>query len=268
MNKLILIALIFGFTLRVQAQGGNFPKSEQDVYDMLNQFMGGSSVKIEEQDLGIVEPSKFTGSFTMAFETTKADKPIKDGSVTMEFHIDKFQIALIPEKTLEGESRIIMDRKTGQMTMLTIDKKGKKTGIRMKLPKITIEDDGVSENKNNTKVTITNEKKTIEGLSCTKVIIEDEEYKTEAWVTEEKDISLIDIFNYIDISSQKQKGTRQDAYSELSGLAMEATTHNKKNGETTLVNIKNLKKGVVDSKVFGSDGYQLIDMSQMMNFGK
>jgi hypothetical protein len=244
------------------------PKSEEDVYNMLNQMLGGSSISFEEQDLSDVQPSKFIGSFKMNFETSKGGKPVKDESGEMEFFVDKFQVAIITTVTDEGETRMILDRKTAQMTMLTTDKKGKKTGIKMKMLKVVLQDDGLGNDDSDAKITITNEKKTIEGLSCTKVIVEDDEHYTVAWVTDEKNISLYEIFNYLSISSRENKSSKQDKYSNINGLALEAATQNKNSGETTLVKVTNLKKGSVDSKAFETSGYELMDMSQMMNFGK
>lgn len=270
MKKLIIYLLGFFTAFTLSAQGGNFqmPKSEQDVMNLMQQFMGSNGIKFEEQDLGVVVPSKFVGSFNMEFTTSSGGKSLKEESGKMRMNIDQFKVAIIPEFTEEGQSRIILDRQTGQMTMLTTDKKGKKTGIRMKMPKIVVESEVVESKSSEPKITITNEKKMIEGYSCTKVIIEDTDYRTEAWVSEDKNLSLFEIFSFIDISNQQKSGSKQDIYAGLTGLAMESTTVSKKRDETTVVKITNLNKGNLDSGVFSTDGYQVVDMANMMDFGR
>lgn len=251
------------------SKGNSSQQSDEDVQKMLDQMLNGSSgVTFEEQDLSNVQPSKFIGSFTMTFETVKNGAPVKNGAGEMQYFIDAYQLALIPTTT-EGEtSRIIMDRKTGQMTMLTTDKKGKKSGIKMKMPKIVIGEELQEEIDNqNVKITVTNEKKTIEGFTCTKVLMDGDDYNTVAWVTNEKNISLYDIFNFLSIS-KKDNNSKNDQYAGLSGLALEAISRDKKTGEIVTTKVKNLKVGSVSSSAFSTAGFEVMDMSNLMNFSK
>lgn len=252
-----------------KSQNSNYqePQSEEDIYNMLNEMMGGSSVSFEEEDLSNVQPSKFIGSIKMNFETTQNGKVLKDESGDIHFFIDKFKVAFIPQFQETEESKIILDRQTAKMTILTTDKKGKKTGIAMKMPKINISD--VEDFEDNSKVTVTNEKKTILGQSCTKIIVDDDDYYTVGWVTDDKDISMVELFNFMNVQTQQGKNnSKNDKYAGVSGITMEAATRDKKSGETTLVKVTEYKKGSVDSKAFSTSGYEVIDMSQMMNFGK
>ena len=231
----------------------------------------GGKIEISESKPDEVQPNSFLGSFDIHIESSKNTS------------VEKISIASTEEKTLlmpifsdpkESETKIIFNNEDATMTTLIFDKKkNQKTGIKMKMPKITVTNSETIQTKGQnvpTKYTFTetNETKDIDGYTCKKYIYEDDKATTTSWVTQEIKGNMGGIMNLVSI---KNKGKNQDISNQLSkmqGFMLESSSINKISGEITTIKIKNIHLNTPEEKVFSTEGYQVQDLSNMGLFGQ
>lgn len=234
------------------------------------------TVTIQESTSADAVPNTFLGSFKMNIQTTDAKGKTENTSV--QYHFSKWKTAMEPQvEGSEGEQmKMIMDLELRKMIMLTMDKKGEKTGIIMKMPKITFSGDSLEGKTEQiiegTTYKKTGEKRTIEGYLCEKWIITNEEGTSVAWITDEVDFNLSNAFGFLGASANTpgSKGKSQKGYEMMKGFSLE-TTHTSKKGEVSVITVTNIRIGDVGEVPFSTEGYELQDLSSfgsMFNSGQ
>lgn len=203
-------------------------------------------------------------TFTMEFQEFKKGKPTKNGAVKVTYYLNGDQIAFKPE--LDGQESTVMIFDGPSKTMITlVDKDGEKTGMKMKMPKVMLDNDKKEDDKLDFKITPTNEAKTILGYDCKKYLMESTDFSGHAWVTEEVDLELEKALTFMDV--QKKSNSNVPNFGDIKGFPLETITKSKKKDESYEMKVTDLKLGTVDESVFNTSGYNITDLSNFMNMG-
>ncbi len=219
-----------------------------------------------EEDNSAAQPNEFIGSFTMEVTTYKNGQPDKNSPATVSYAFDEWQSAMaINDNKGDGNTRIIFDLREKKQTMLTQDKKGKKTGVKMKMMKMKVRDN--DNNIPDPKVTRTNETKQILGHTCRKYLVEDDENNTTAWVAEDIDISFEQMFQNLDFKSGGKGVSEMRKQYNMKGFPLESETVSKKKNEKSVAKFTELKIGTVDKSAFSTAGYEVTEMPDVFGGG-
>lgn len=211
-----------------------------------------------------VAPNEFIGSFSMEVTEYKKGKMSKDSPMKIHYYFDEYKIAFIPEAEDQQSPTLIYDLREKTITTL-VDDNGEKSGMKMKMPKIKVKDkDGSGDLYG--KIEKTDETKAIDGYQCRKYLIENEDTKGYAWVTEDMDINYGKLFSFI--SMDKGKNSNSLTPMDIQGIPLESHTESKKKNEAYDSVINNIKSGEVDESIFDTSEYEITDMSNLMRFGQ
>jgi hypothetical protein len=220
------------------------------------------TVTIEDAQAGDFQPNTFLGSFTMNIQTTEKGKTENS---RIEYHFQKWQTSLKP--TVEGQQetmQMIFNLQNQKMSILTTDKKGAKTGIITKMPKVEFKsnklDDKIEQSIDNTTFKRTGEKKNISGYSCEKWIITNPEGVTEAWITDEIDFNMANAFSMFSAGSKGKGSSKTSGFEDLTGFALESTFTDTK-GAVTKMTVSDIKIGNPSDAHFSTAGYTMTDLS-------
>lgn len=204
----------------------------------------------------------FDGSFDMNMNTTM--KNGKSTSSSMSLYIRGFETAIEmsePGGKSAAPMRMILNSQTNDIITLVSDG-GKKTGMKMKMPKITVS--GVTDdNSTDCVVKKTDETKVIEGYTCRKYIMTyNDGAVMEAWISQDLKLNLGSLMTMVN-GSMKGKGPDGGGkYPNMQGMTLE-TNYTGTDGSRSQMLIKNLKVGNPDASKFSTEGYQIIDLSGM-----
>ncbi|MBK7111166.1 MAG: DUF4412 domain-containing protein [Flavobacteriales bacterium] len=226
---------------------------------------GAGSVTIEENN-DPFEPLGFTGSYKMEVHNYKSGKEDKDSPmfVDLAFTDDKMAIAPHSSSAAKQDMRMIYDLKNKFTYTLTTDENGKRTGMKMKMMKVNVDEKEGKASSDKTKVVRTDETRTIAGHTCRKYTFSDETGSGEAWIAEDVKFDPSKAMGTM-VGGKKVENWQKTPYS---GLVME-TTWNDANGKDKMVMYcKDLVVGKVDEAAFSTSGYEIMDMSNMPMFGK
>jgi len=115
-------------------------------------------------------------------------------------------------------SRMILNTQDGKTTIVTTEKNGQETGIRMRMPNMgKLMAEAAEDVNGRFSFTQTGERKTIDGYDCEKIIVKDnkKEIVTESWVTQDIGMDAQQLFG--SISGMFGGGGNQGAASSLAG---------------------------------------------------
>jgi len=228
------------------------------------------TVTIEDAQPGDFQPNTFLGSFVMNIQSTEKGKTEKS---MIEYHFQKWQTSMKP--TVEGQQetmQMIFNLQNQKMTLLTTDKKGAKTGIITKMPKVEFTsnklDEKIEQSIDNTTFKRTGEKKNISGYTCEKWIITSPDGVSEAWITNEIDFNMANAFNMFSAGSKGKGGSKMSGFGDITGFALESTfTDNK--GNVSKMTVSDIKVGNPSDTHFSTAGYTITDVSSFGSmFGK
>ncbi|MBB4080368.1 hypothetical protein GGR28_003002 [Lewinella aquimaris] len=140
-------------------------------------------------------------TFSMVMTVTSTKKNGKVQVATMRLGAMPDHFAMIVMDDEQGAvSQMIYNTEDDKTTMITTDKKGRKQGFRMRMPKIgkTVAEKAEEMSEYIT-FTRTGERKTIDGYDCEKIIVTDSKHNTttESWVTQDIDLSYAEVFGGI-----------------------------------------------------------------------
>lgn len=194
-------------------------------------------------------------SFNMEMTSAKQKDPI-----IMKVKSKGNKIAMIPQFTgAQGQMTIIVDHAAKKQYML-MDGNGQKLAMAMEMTDI----EKTIEQTKDPKITITKETKTIDTYKCTKVITETEENTNEMWLTQDLGLNYSDLYKMVSSNKSPQGGNYGiPAMKNIKGFPIQMVITDKKKGDVTTVNIRNISKAKIDEKVFSMEGYQLMDMGNM-----
>lgn len=256
MRNLPLGVLLVSLALPIAAHA-------QSLHDLLNAAGAKGKAPVQEDNTPF-KPLGFTGSYRWEIHTYKNGTEEKDspGSISMAF--DDAHMALLPHTDKkEGEMRMVFDLKDKYTYTLVTDKKGERTGIKMKARPVHAEDDSTSMAGRDTKVARTEETKLVEGHNCRKYTYSNEDGTGEAWIAEDIPFNAFEAL-------ANMMGSRSSKWQQAPyhGMVMENTWNAKNGKEQVKMYTRDLVLGKVDPALFSTDGYAIQDMTSMPVFGQ
>lgn len=215
-------------------------------------------VKVEDDNDPFI-PNQFTGSFRMEMHQYKNGKEEKGSPVNMQYWSspEMTLVEMAPDGKKQGTVRMLTDLKGKWNYMLMTDEKGEKTGMKSRKKKITVS--GADE-EDNTKFTVTNETKVIEGHTCNKVIGTNDDGTWTAWIAKDIDVPFTDMSRSLAGNNARGKKATYPASKELHGFPLEMESLSADGKDRTVIHVRELKLGPVDPKVFSIEGYQMMEM--------
>lgn len=243
-------------------QGGQAPNngeeytSEEEAMEAINNALNGGSNEPYE---GYTNP--YTFSLDMEINETKKNGKVETNTISMAVTSSFFAI-LIKDPKGNGASQMIFNTEDGKTTMITTDKKGKKSGFRMKMPGTgRAMAEAAEDVAGRFTFTQTGERKTIEGYDCEKIIVKDnkEGTTTESWITQDLEISTTDVFGGImsAFGNKTKLGKSNVMKHPLQGFPIRSTTV--EDGKTYVTNFRNIKIGEdkYDSSLLDTSGVEI-----------
>lgn len=219
----------------------------------------GSGVQMVP-DTDPFEPNAFIGSFRMVMTT--GDDPAGDVQ-EIEFHssADKTLARTTGAGKAPGGMSMITDHK-GKWTYMLMNDGKQKQAIKMK--KMKLVDARADAPADPPEVTVTKETKVIDGHTCTKVIVKNEDGTWTGWVA--KDVNAP--FAAIARSMGVDKHQNMQGMEGVAGFPLEYTWEDANGSDRMHCTIKDLKVGKVDEQAFSLEGYQVMEMPAMPAMGR
>lgn len=203
--------------------------------------------------------------FTTSYRAEQYSDSKPDEKATLRYYFGNqcfaSEMEAQPNQKEEGQMLMVFDVKN--MSTLTIftgkeAKKGEKPmAMAAKMPQIDPDKANEGKGVSDFKITETNETKTILGYRCRKYIGENDEYRTESWITE--DIPQINqrlTMALVAKSSRYAQNTA--AYYPENAFVLESTMFNKKKKETYHMKVIEVKPN--ESRALHTSDYQVTDM--------
>ncbi|HEY0977546.1 MAG TPA: DUF4412 domain-containing protein [Flavobacteriales bacterium] len=198
-------------------------------------------------------PNTFVGSFRMVMT-------VQDGRDQPSTHNVHYFSSADHSAMRMGE---------GQQSMTTItDHKGKWTYMLMnhgsqkqalKTAKMKVVDARADAPTDPPEITVTNETKAIDGHTCTRMIVKNEDGTWTGWVAKDIDAPFSDIARSLGASGgQEHKGLDQ-----VKGFPLEYEWVDVNGTDRLSCTVKDLKLGAVDASVFSLEGYQVMELPAM-----
>lgn len=243
----------------------NIPKQPTGLQEYVTKNKGAAASTADPN----AKPFPFTGSFTMNYEIREANAKPNLGKIKYAF--DGFLVSLIPSfantnKAIASMNTII-NSKDNEMMNLTIDMKGKKSGLLLKLPKQVISKDTTIQTAKPIVIKKTNESKVIEGYKCEKYVIDYTDTSSiVSWVTNDIPLNSSDLLKLINMGFRGKSPFSKTNLSDIKGTALE-TTITKKDGSSTKITVTEISKKKPDAVVFSYDGYNVADARSIPMFG-
>lgn len=243
----------------------NIPKQPTGLQEYVTKNKGAAVSTADPN----AKPFPFTGSFTMNYEIREANAKPNLGKIKYAF--DGFLVSLIPSfantnKAIASMNTII-NSKDNEMMNLTIDMKGKKSGLLLKLPKQVISKDTTIQTAKPIVIKKTNESKVIEGYKCEKYVIDYTDTSSiVSWVTNDIPLNSSDLLKLINMGFRGKSPFSKTNLSDIKGTALE-TTITKKDGSSTKITVTEISKKKPDAVVFSYDGYNVADARSIPMFG-
>lgn len=231
-----------------ESNDGNTNADEAATNEMLSNMLGGNSGPWE----AYTNPVQF--SLTMEVVEVKKNGKREQNAIDMAVTTDQFGIRMRDEAEKEV-SRMILNTETGKTTMVTMDKDGNKSAVRMRMPgmRATMES-AVEETTNRYTIEATGERKVIDGYNCEKFVVTDTEegIVTESWVTKDAGMNVQEVFsgmmNMFGAAKQKNQGVTSAMSGAYEGFPIYSTSSDGKS--TFETRFRNIKVG--DSKLDGT----------------
>lgn len=203
-------------------------------------------------------------SITMEVKETKKNGKADESNIRLGVTSDRFAIR-ISDGAGKENSHMILNTQDGMTTMITTDKKGEKSGVRLRIPVMgnTITEVG-EETLDRFTFEKTGERKVVDGYNCEKVIVTDTEKGTvtESWITKDLKITSAEIFGgmaraFGGKAPQARGATSQAPYE---GFPIMSTTV--ENGKTFVTRFRDIKVGEsnMDQSLLDTSGVEIQDL--------
>ncbi|MEZ4806939.1 MAG: DUF4412 domain-containing protein [Flavobacteriales bacterium] len=266
MRTLILLSLSLSITAP-QASAQSLEEMMKKAMEGQQQGANGTGtgVTVEENTAPFV-PLGFTGSYRMEVHQFRNGVEEKESPTNVRMAFTDDRMAMAPEMTGKtgGSMRMVHDLKNKYTYTLTTDEKGKRTGMKMKMMKVKV-DDVNKEDDEGSKVIRTDEMKVIDGHPCRKYTYSDEGGSGEAWIAEDVSFNPSKALASMMVDSRRSEQWQQAPFA---GLMMETTWKDANGKDSTVMYTKDLVVGKVDEALFSTAGYEMMDMSNYPMFGK
>lgn len=257
MKNILLPLLALLATVNLPAQ------SMEELMKKAMEQQGGQNKVTVEENKDPFTPLNFTGSYRMEVNSFKNGKEEKDSPMNVVMGFKSDGMAMVPNTGAKEETRMVFDLKNKLMYTLITDDNGQRTGIKMKMMKVNVEgsDDATD---SDTKVTRTNETKSIEGRTCRKYTYSDKEGSGEAWLAEDLKWDMMAVMKQM----MGGKGAEGWQKTGMDGLMMENTWTSKDGKKKVVMHTRDLVQGKVNDALFSTAGYEIQDMSAFPMFGQ
>ena len=203
--------------------------------------------------------AQWTGSYTMLIEPHKAKENI---TAFLNFMETKMAMEMITGKE-SSIVRSIFDFKNKTMTTASEKNGNNKFAMVMKL-----NEDVIDKANEDVQFRTTDEQRTIDGYQCTKVIAETKDGITEMWLTKDLNLTYENTIGMMPrTKNNPTSGFLMDLkhYKGVEGFPIEMTSYQKKKPEEkSTIRFKDIKSGVINEKAFDLSGYQVMDMTNLM----
>ena len=214
------------------------------------------SARMEDDNDPFV-PNEFIGSFRMEMHQYKADVEDKNSPMNMHYwsttDMTLNQIEM-PEKKSQT-TKMLTDLKGKWSYMLLDDGKGKRTAMKSHKKKVVM-----SEPKGEHKepvINVTSETKVIEGHTCTKVIVTNEDGTWTGWVAKDVKAPFAEMMRS---TGQRGNDSHMQAMKGMQGMPLEFEWVPTDGKSRMVCYIKDLVLGKVEASVFSLDGYEVMEM--------
>lgn len=192
-------------------------------------------------------------SFDMEMTGAKMKEPM-----LMKFYSSGTKMVIKPQIAGAGGMSVLLDEATKKQYLM-MDNAGQKMAMVMNY---TDQMNKATETATETKVTVTNETKTIDGYKCKKIIAESAESKSDIWLTEDFGMNYADLYKIMSASGNGPQGKQNQlpAMKDVKGFPVEMVVNYKAKQETVNIRIKNISKAEISPSMFSLEGYQMMDM--------
>lgn len=224
-----------------------------DVNKMMQQHMGGGA-KVGNDDSPFV-PNEFIGSFRMEMHMFDGTTEQKNSPTNMRYWSaeDKTMNKMEMPDSKGKDMRMMTDLKGKWQYTLMTDEKGKKTAMKSKKKKVSLGEEGKA---NDAEITETAETKTIEGHTCTKTIVKNDDGTWTGWVAKDIKAPFGDMARSV---GHRGDDKMMKSYKGM-GFPLEFEWVDAKGGNRMVCYVKELSVGPVDAGVFSLDGYEVTEM--------
>lgn len=216
----------------------------------------------DEEAMANVQESQWIGHFTMESRQFKGDREDKDSPMMIEYYINPYDVAFkIPSD--EGESIMIMHRRTRKITTLLTDENGEKTGMVMPMLRVKTTVGSTDTESAEYSITATGNTKTIEGFLCEEYQIETDEQSGTVWLTKEWPFDYGVLFDFVQVKnvSTGQMTDWSNMYG-VGGIMLEGKMQEKGTNKRSEYYIRNIQEGS-QSEIFSTAGYEMTDMGNL-----
>lgn len=229
--------------------------AQTDINKMIQERMAGGGMKVEDDTSPFV-PNEFIGSFRMEMHMFEGDKEQKNSPTNMRYWSaeDKTMNKMEMPEEKGRDMRIMTDLKNKYQYTLMTDEEGKKTAMKSKKKKVTMNEQKPGKEP---EITVTIETKTIEGHVCTKTIVKTEDGTWTGWVAKDIKAPFGDMARTM---GHRGDDKMMKSYKDMPGFPLEFEWVDAKGTDRMVCYMKELKVGSVDASVFSLDGYEVMEM--------
>lgn len=207
------------------------------------------------------DPSEvFIGSVDMSMSSNKEGDNKELPTMTYYSNGEKLAIKMQMGAEVGKQMNMIFDPKAKTITMLEANSK---QAMVTKIPDMTDFMDKDSAIDEDVKIDKTGETKEIEGFKCRKYVVTSKDGVYEFWITKDIKGSLAGLM--ADMSGGDKKSNPFGVQmKKMKGFILEGKLKITGEPEEITMKFSNIKQGQPDAKLFSTEGYQIQDMSQMM----
>ncbi len=236
--------------------------AQVDINKMIQDGMqqsGQGQVQIED-DTAPFAPNAFVGSFRMEMHSFKGEEELKSSPIDMHYWSSKtMTLVQTTGGSIKQEVKMLTDLEGKWQYMLMSDASGKMTAMKSPKKKIKMDEDLA---RNVPDVQVTEEKKVIDGHTCSKVISKDDKGVWTGWVTKEIEAPFADMMRQV---QQPGQSDHSEVLTGAYGMPLEYEWVDANGKDRMVYYIRDLKVGEVDVKLFSLEGYEVMEMP---SFGK
>ncbi|MEM8584392.1 MAG: DUF4412 domain-containing protein [Bacteroidota bacterium] len=209
------------------------------------------------------EPYTNPTPFSLTMEITDTNRRGREETTTMMMSVDTEAFGIRVTENGE-ETRMILDTQTGKVVAVTNDG-GETSAIRMRMPNIQTPEEAeeaMQESMEGITIERTGETRIIDGYTCEKTVVTtDDGTVTEAWITEDIELTAMDMAS--PFAKMFQSGGNLGGSSgshPFSGFMIEATNTDRR-GNVNHIKVRDVKlRADADHSILDVSGLQIQDV--------
>lgn len=217
----------------------------------LKEQAAASGLKVED-DNDPFTPNTFIGSFTLEIQPWEAGKPATTAPMLVHLWNSADKTLMSVATGQANPMRMLTDLQGKWTYLLMVDAKGTRTAMKTRKKKVSYSGKDMD---TDTKITTTDETRTIEGHLCTKVMGTSTDGAWTAWVTKDLNLDLGSL-----MGGMAGSGKDAAAWKDIKGFPMEMETRDTSGKTTSVMRIKEVSQAPVDPSMFSLDGYAVMEI--------